>query len=165
MRVVHLYSSLVTNKKSLNNFPWLLKSAECFYHTRNTRIQYIGDKCRVSVRFSVVGVHCHSLVLLPLTVTKHITGWHHERTYPLRWSYSQNRDPGTNAGWTTSTTSKGIDRNLLLHQGTGTTRNVEETLCAQARNATASKTLITPTPNTTHTNPQVCGGFWCDRSR
>ncbi|KAK0432092.1 hypothetical protein EV421DRAFT_1911289 [Armillaria borealis] len=27
----------------------------------------------------------------------------------------------------------------------------EETLCAQARNATASKTLITPTPNTTHT--------------
>ncbi len=35
----------------------------------------------------------------------------------------------------------------------------EETLCAQARNATASKTLITPTPNTTHTNPQVCGGF------
>ncbi|PBK62340.1 hypothetical protein ARMSODRAFT_980802 [Armillaria solidipes] len=36
---------------------------------------------------------------------------------------------------------------------------VEETLCAQARNATASKTLITPTPNTTHTNPQVRGGF------
>ncbi len=35
----------------------------------------------------------------------------------------------------------------------------EETLCAQARNATASKTLITPTPNTTHTNPQVRGGF------
>ncbi len=72
MRVVHLYSSLVTNKKSLNNFPWLLKSAECFYRTRNTRIQYIGDKCRVSVRFSVVGVHCHSLVLLPLAVTEHI---------------------------------------------------------------------------------------------
>ncbi|KAK0224927.1 hypothetical protein EDD85DRAFT_959211 [Armillaria nabsnona] len=36
---------------------------------------------------------------------------------------------------------------------------IEETLCAQARNATASKTLITPTPNTTHTNPQVRGGF------
>ncbi len=36
---------------------------------------------------------------------------------------------------------------------------VEETLCAQARNASASKTLITPTPNTTHTNPQVGGGF------
>ncbi|KAK0215317.1 hypothetical protein EDD85DRAFT_962689 [Armillaria nabsnona] len=35
----------------------------------------------------------------------------------------------------------------------------EETLCMQARNATALKTLITPTPNTTHTNPQVCGGF------
>ncbi len=35
----------------------------------------------------------------------------------------------------------------------------EETLCAQARNATASKTLITPTPNTAHTNPQVRGGF------
>ncbi|KAK0227416.1 hypothetical protein EDD85DRAFT_958031 [Armillaria nabsnona] len=35
----------------------------------------------------------------------------------------------------------------------------EETLCMQARNATASKTLITPTPNTTHTNPQVHGGF------
>ncbi len=35
----------------------------------------------------------------------------------------------------------------------------EETLCAQARNATASKTLITPTHNTTHTNPQVHGGF------
>ncbi len=35
----------------------------------------------------------------------------------------------------------------------------EETLCAQARNATASKTLITPIPNTTHTNPQVHGGF------
>ncbi len=61
------------NKKSLNNFPWLLKSAECFYHTWNTRIQYIGDKCRVSVRFSVVGVHCHSLVLLPLAITEHIT--------------------------------------------------------------------------------------------
>ncbi len=72
MRVVHLYSSLVINKKSLNNIPWLLKSAECFYRTRNTQIQYIGDKCRVSIRFSVVGVHCHSLVLLPLTITKHI---------------------------------------------------------------------------------------------
>ncbi|KAK0435975.1 hypothetical protein EV421DRAFT_1982180 [Armillaria borealis] len=36
---------------------------------------------------------------------------------------------------------------------------VEETLCAQARNATASKTPITLTPNTTHTNPQVRGGF------
>ncbi|SJL15735.1 uncharacterized protein ARMOST_19240 [Armillaria ostoyae] len=36
---------------------------------------------------------------------------------------------------------------------------VEETLCAQARNATALKTLITPTLNTTHTNPQVRGGF------
>ncbi len=35
----------------------------------------------------------------------------------------------------------------------------EETLCVQARNATALKTLITPTPNTTHTNPQVRGGF------
>ncbi len=50
-----------------------MKSAECFYRTRNARIQYIGDKCRVSVRFSVVGVHCHSLVLLPLAVTEHIT--------------------------------------------------------------------------------------------
>ncbi len=78
VRVVHLYSSLVTNKKSFNNFPWLLKSAECFYRTRNTQIQYIGDKCRVSVRFSVVGVHCHSLVLLPLAVTEHIT---------VIWSY------------------------------------------------------------------------------
>ncbi len=73
MQVVHLYSSLVINKKSLNNFPWLLKSAECFYCTRNTWIQYIGDKCRVSIRFSVVGVHCHSLVLLPPAITKHIT--------------------------------------------------------------------------------------------
>ncbi len=36
---------------------------------------------------------------------------------------------------------------------------VEETLCVQARNATALKTLITPTPNTTHTNPQVCWGI------
>ncbi len=35
---------------------------------------------------------------------------------------------------------------------------VEETLCMQARNATASKTLITPTPNTTHTNPQSSWG-------
>ncbi len=35
---------------------------------------------------------------------------------------------------------------------------VEETLCAQARNATASKTLITPTSNTTHTNPQSSWG-------
>ncbi len=35
----------------------------------------------------------------------------------------------------------------------------EETLHVQARNATVSKTLITPTPNTTHTNPQVHGGF------
>ncbi len=51
-----------------------MKSAECFYRTRNTRIQYIGDKCRVSVRFSVVGVHCHPLVLLPLAVTEHISG-------------------------------------------------------------------------------------------
>ncbi|KAK0432205.1 hypothetical protein EV421DRAFT_1742474 [Armillaria borealis] len=38
-------------------------------------------------------------------------------------------------------------------------QDTEGTLCAQARNATASKTLITPTPNTTHTNPQVHGGF------
>ncbi len=38
------------------------------------------------------------------------------------------------------------------------TRYVEETQCAQARNATASKTLITPTPNTTHTNPQSSWG-------
>ncbi len=52
-----------------------MKSAECFYRTRNARIQYIGDKCRVSVRFSVVGVHCHSLVLLPLAVTEHISGF------------------------------------------------------------------------------------------
>ncbi len=37
-------------------------------------------------------------------------------------------------------------------------KSVEETLCAQARNATASKTLITPTPNTTHTNPQSSWG-------
>ncbi len=51
-----------------------MKSAECFYRTRNAQIQYIGDKCRVSVRFSVVGVHCHSLVLLPLAVTEHING-------------------------------------------------------------------------------------------
>ena len=36
---------------------------------------------------------------------------------------------------------------------------IEETLCVQVRNATVLKTLITPTPNTTHTNPQVCGGF------
>ncbi len=49
-----------------------MKSAECFYRTQNARIQYIGDKCRVSVRFSVVGVHCHSLVLLPLAITEHI---------------------------------------------------------------------------------------------
>ncbi len=76
MQVVCLYSSLVMNKKSLNNFPWLLKSAECFYRTRNIHIQYIGDKCRVSVRFSVVGVHCHSLVLLPLAITEHISEWH-----------------------------------------------------------------------------------------
>ncbi len=39
------------------------------------------------------------------------------------------------------------------------TKHGEETLCAQARNATASKTLITLTPNTTRTNPQVRGGF------
>ena len=58
---------------SLNNFPWLLKSAECFYHTQNTRIQYIGDKCRVSDWFSVVGVHCQPLVHLPLAVTEHIS--------------------------------------------------------------------------------------------
>ncbi len=72
MQVVHLHSSLVMNKKSLNNFPWLLKSAECFYRTQITQIQYIGDKCKVSVRFSVVGVHCPSSVLLPLAITKHI---------------------------------------------------------------------------------------------
>ncbi len=34
----------------------------------------------------------------------------------------------------------------------------EETLCAQARNATALKTLITLTSNTTHTNPQSSRG-------
>ncbi len=28
------------------------------------------------VRFSVVGVHCHSLVLLPLAVTQHISSGH-----------------------------------------------------------------------------------------
>ncbi len=32
-------------------------------------------------------------------------------------------------------------------------------LCAQARNGTELKTLITPTPNTTHTNPQVHWGI------
>ncbi len=43
----------------------------------------------------------------------------------------------------------------------GTSIAGEETLCAQARNATASKTLITPTPNTTHTNPQSSwGGYY-----
>ncbi len=36
--------------------------------------------------------------------------------------------------------------------------HAEETLCMQARNATVSKTLITPTPNTTHTNPQSSWG-------
>ncbi len=36
--------------------------------------------------------------------------------------------------------------------------HVEVTLCMQARNATASMTLITPTPNTTHTNPQSSWG-------
>ncbi|SJL16817.1 uncharacterized protein ARMOST_20346 [Armillaria ostoyae] len=36
---------------------------------------------------------------------------------------------------------------------------VKRLRCAYARNATESKTLITPTPNTTHTNPQVRGGF------
>ncbi|PBK62505.1 hypothetical protein ARMSODRAFT_980573 [Armillaria solidipes] len=44
-------------------------------------------------------------------------------------------------------------------------KDIEETLCMQARNATVSKTLITPTPNTTHTDPQVLGGILCDRSR
>ncbi|KAK0449348.1 hypothetical protein EV421DRAFT_1996187 [Armillaria borealis] len=43
--------------------------------------------------------------------------------------------------------------------------SVEETLCMQARNATASKTLITPTPNTTHTNPQSSWGILCNKSR
>ncbi|KAK0433766.1 hypothetical protein EV421DRAFT_1741317 [Armillaria borealis] len=39
--------------------------------------------------------------------------------------------------------------------------NSEETPCAQARNATVLKTLITPTPNTTHTNPQSSwGGYY-----
>ncbi len=41
----------------------------------------------------------------------------------------------------------------------------EETLCVQARNATALKTLITLTP-TLHTQTlKVLGGILCDRSR
>ncbi len=35
---------------------------------------------------------------------------------------------------------------------------IEETLCMQAGNATALKTLTTLTPNTTHTNPQSSWG-------
>ncbi len=45
-----------------------------------------------------------------------------------------------------------------LTQAPAMAYSAEETLCAQARNATVSKTLITPTPNTTHTNPQSSWG-------
>ncbi len=38
-----------------------------------------------------------------------------------------------------------------------TSQHGEETLCVQARNATASKTLIIPTPNTTHKPSSLWG--------
>ncbi len=59
----------------------------------------------------------------------------------------------SSAADSTSSTPKPCKNNSALFF------TIEETLCTQARNATASKTLITPTPNTTHTNPQVRRGF------
>ncbi len=59
----------------------------------------------------------------------------------------------SSAADSTSSTPKPCKNNSALFF------TVEETLCTQARNATVLKTLITPTPNTTHTNPQVHGGF------
>ncbi len=48
---------------------------KCFYHTLKRPNSYIGDKCRVSVRFGVVGVHCHSLVFCHSLLLSASTGF------------------------------------------------------------------------------------------